>query len=120
MKFLIVFVAIVSCLMLSCESKKNVKSETKTDQLQSETEKSEDTTIVVVRDHDWKPRMCWKGLDDWNVAPQGGGIVITRHDNERIYVSGNVFIVYNTTMGEAAELLGVNLNFCVNGRYVEK
>ncbi|MEK7512203.1 MAG: hypothetical protein AAB575_04270 [Patescibacteria group bacterium] len=122
MKFLIVLVAFISCLVLSCKLT-DVTDDRAVSAQTIETKTIETSVVVVAFDNDWKPKMCWKKLDGWNISEQGGGIYMYEWSGGKyksFFVNGNVMWVIGLPLGEAAEALGINSTFCVGGRYVEK
>ena len=122
MKFLIVLVAFISCLVLSCEPTDDTDNKAVSAQT-IETKTTETSNIVVAFDNDWKPKMCWKKFDGSRISVQSGGIDMfewSEGKRTQIFVNGNVMWVIGLPLGEAAEALGINSTFCVGGRYVEK
>lgn len=123
MKFSFALLILVSFLMLRCEPKVKDDGET----AQTSANNVEDSGVLIVAyDESFNPKLCWKSTEDryfyfgdsgelsWS-QKRSNDVSIKGRNIGGVEVNGD-----DLTWTLAAELLGVKLDDCVNGRYVEK
>ena len=110
--------------IVGCKSKINMA----TGESSSTTEtSSEDLGVLIVAyDDNFNPKMCWKCTKErWLYFRDNGELSWSQKNNNDISIKGKNIGLVEVRNNElpwemAAQLLGVNLIFCVNGKYLEK